>query len=183
MQHSCLLSCFAILSIAVTVEATAQESAAEIAIGGQYKSETQLSDNGQTIIAENITALSLSVSDEKELLRRNDMSLVLEGEASMLYGRANNVVIDNTNLSGSATYRALKGFSYLSVNQDAGDIQLFAKTGIGLIYEDLETKSYLEDTQKFHDLSPAARFRIGARKNVSENASFGISVGKTTKLD
>ncbi len=157
----------------------------EIEIGVQYKSATTLQDKGSTILAEDIVAFSMGLSKEKELARNDTgLSLSAEGEASALYGRANNVVVDGIDINQSATYRAGEAFGNLKVKQDLGDDwSAYSKAGLGVLYEDLETSGVLGEQQKFQDLSPAARFQAGVEKKVNDRLSIGMAVGTTEKLD
>lgn len=155
-----------------------------IEIAGHYKSSTTLSDGQSKIIAKDILALSSTISKEKELARDNNLSLSLQGEASALYGQASQIVVDGVDINQSATYRSLEGFGNLKLAQELpDDWEAFAKAGVGVLYEDLKTNGGFEAQNKFQDLSPAARFQVGAKKKISEGLSLGVAVGTTEKLD
>ena len=156
----------------------------QMEIGAHYKSSTRLSNQGSTIIAEDVVALSTGISKDKELARDGGLSLSVQGEASALYGQANNVVIDGIDINQSANYRAAEVFGNLKVEQELGDDwTAFGKAGIGVIYEDLETKGAFREQQKFQDLSPAGKFKAGVEKKVNDRLSIGVAAGKTEKLD
>ena len=180
-------TCFYLaVPILISFSAQAQDDSdkTQVEIGAHYKSSTVLSDQGSTIIAEDIVALSTGVSKEKELAGDEGLSLSVQGEATALYGQANNVIVDGIDINQSATYRAAEAFGNLKVEQELGDDwTAFGKAGVGIIYEDLETNGAFQEQQKFQDLSPAGRFQAGVEKKVNDRLSIGIAAGTTEKLD
>ena len=176
----------AALALAASQFANAQDDIGqtEIAVGGLYKSETTLSDNGSTVIAEDIVTLSTTLSKEKEIASQGNLSIYLEGEASALYGQARNVIVDGVDINQSATYRAAEAFGNVKIEQDLGDDWMaFSKAGVGVLYEELSTDGFLGEQQKFRDLSPAGQFQAGVEKKVNDKLSIGVAAGTTEKFD
>ena len=155
-------------------------------LGSSFIDSVKVTDNGSTLVLDNVKTLDLGLRAERELARRENISLsgALSAQASFGEGELSpDLAPDLTGLTQTedAEFRRLGAYADVIARLEGDkdtDWTPFVSAGLG-VAQDRVTR----DTQVFEDLSPVGRYRAGLEKKVSDRVTFGASVGQTFKLD
>jgi len=175
-------SVIGLISIGFSTQAFAQSNTeASLELSGLYNSEVTINDDNSTVTLDDVYGAQIGVRTEKILSQSDNSDLLLA--ISLNGAKGQGTVSDfspsaNTITGEEADFYRIEGFADIVKQKDGAFVSPFLSAGVGLQYEKVNT-----DTSKFESLSPAARFRAGVEKDVSDKLSFGVSAGPSIKLD
>ena len=153
--------------------------------GGSFLDSVTLNDKGSTLVLDNVKTLDLGITAERELARRDNISLSGALSAQASFGDGNSPEL-SSGLGGlvqtdDADFRRLGAYADVIARLE-GDTDTawtpFVSAGVGVAQDRVTL-----DNQVFEDLSPVGRYRAGLEKKVSDSVTIGASVGKSFKLD
>ena len=155
-------------------------------LGGSFIDSVTVTDNGSTLVLDNVKTLDWGIRAERELARRENISLsgALSAQASFGDGELSpDLAPDLTGLTQTedAEFRRLGAYADVIARLEGDkdtDWTPFVSAGLGVAQDRVTL-----DTQVFEDLSPVGRYRAGLEKKISDRVTFGASVGQTFKLD
>ena len=157
--------------------------------GGSFLDSVTLNDKGSTVVLDNVKTLDLGIKAERELARRDNISLSGALSAQASFGDGNSPELSpglSSGLGGivqtdDADFRRLGAYADVIARLE-GDTDTawtpFVSAGLGVAQDRVTL-----DNQVFEDLSPVGRYRAGLEKKVSDSVTIGASVGKSFKLD
>ena len=161
--------------------------------GGSFLDSVTLNDKGSTLVLDNVKTLDLGITAERELARRDNISLsgALSAQASFGDGNSPELSSDissdlSSGLGGlvqtdDTDFRRLGAYADIIARLE-GDTDTnwtpFVSAGLGVAQDRVTL-----DNQVFEDLSPVGRYRAGLEKKVSDSVTIGASIGKNFKLD
>ena len=147
--------------------------------GLSYTDAVTLNDGGSTLVLEDVKTLDFGYQAERELARRDNLTLSGALSTQARFGEGNVSQLNGVSQSGTADFRRLGAYGDVIARLENEDGWTpFVSTGTGLVYDRVEI-----DEQKFQDLSPVGRVRAGIEKEVGDGVTLGMSVGKSYKLD
>ena len=150
-------------------------------LGGSYTDSVTLSDKSSVLTLDDVTTLDFGVRAERELARRENISLSGALSAQARFGQGNLSELNGLAQTDDAEFRQLGAYADVIARLEGDkdtDWTPFVSAGVGVAQD----RAAL-DNQVFEDLSPVGRYRAGLEKKVSDNVTFGVSAGKSFKLD
>ena len=150
-------------------------------LGGSYTDSVTLSDKSSVLTLDDVTTLDFGVRAERELARRENISLSGALSAQARFGQGNLSELNGLAQTDDAEFRQLGAYADVIARLEGDndtDWTPFVSAGVGVAQD----RAAL-DNQVFEDLSPVGRYRAGLEKKVSDRVTIGASVGKSFKLD
>ena len=149
--------------------------------GGSIIDSVTVKDKGSTLVIDNVKTLDLGIRAEREFARRDNISLSGALSAQASFGEGNLSELNGLAQTDDAEFRQLGAYADVIARLEGDkdtDWTPFVSAGVGVAQD----RAAL-DNQVFEDLSPVGRYRAGLEKKVSDNVTFGVSAGKSFKLD